>query len=208
MMSITLNRTVTLIWIKDFCVCLLIYNICKYVWLNYFSILISSQIILTYTYKKNAYFNIVKNWYFKIGLQSNRNKGLLCSTTATFSKDNRAERPVSNASTFRCGAWTLGSYRDTQIAMRRDVLAGKAVSLHELRGSVLQEHSLSTSVLRTLSSTLALVLCITDSTKQGRLCCMLREGARPGLLPLICLLTMVLLSILRGEMCVPMTNGY
>lgn len=43
------------------CVYLLIYNICKYVWLNYFSILISSQIILTYTYKKNAYFNIVKN---------------------------------------------------------------------------------------------------------------------------------------------------
>lgn len=162
------------------CVYLLIYNICKYVWLNYFSILISSQIILTYTYKKNAYFNIVKNWYFKIGLQSNRNKGLLCSTTATFSKDNRAERPVSNASTFRCGAWTLGSYRDTQIAMRRDVLAGKAVSLHELRGSVLQEHSLSTSVLRTLSSTLALVLCVTDSTKQGRLCCTWRGQTRPA----------------------------
>lgn len=33
-----------------------------------FSILISSWIILTYTYKKNAYFNIVKNWYFKVCL--------------------------------------------------------------------------------------------------------------------------------------------
>lgn len=75
-------------------------------------------------------------------------------------------------------------------------------------GSLLQEHSLTPSVLRTPSSTLALVLCVTDSTKQGRLCCTLCEGVRAGLLPPICPLPTVVLSILRGAVCVPTTDAY
>lgn len=184
------------------CVYLLIYNICIYVWLNYFSILISSQIILTYTYKKNAYFNIVKNWYFKVCQRSDRNQGLLCSTTSlkTTGQNDLSAAPAPSDAVPK----TLGSYRDTQ---ERCWLEMPHPS-NALRVCVLQEHSLSPSVLRTLSSMLALVLCVTDSVKQGRLCCMPCEGARPGLLPLTCLLTTVSLSILRGETCVPMTNGY
>lgn len=94
------------------CVYLLIYNICIYVWLNYFSILISSQIILTYTYKKNAYFNIVKNWYFKVCQRSDRNQGLLCSTTSlkTTGQNDLSAAPAPSDAVPK----TLGSYRDTQ----------------------------------------------------------------------------------------------